>query len=229
VVTTRTEIGRRRRDRTRAELVEAALRVFARMGPDAPSVDDFTAEAGVARGTFYNYFDGREDLLVAVATLAAEQMEAERMRSQGMADPAERMACALRSYIRKAAADAAWGWVIVRIAPVAAPLGPAMRANLEKDLTDGIATGRFVVPSMEAAHDLVLGAGIMGMRTVLRGEAGATHAETVAQMVLQALGVPDAAEVATRPMPTSGKTPPTAPPPLVIAPSSARKAGKGRG
>jgi AcrR family transcriptional regulator len=200
----RAEIGRARRDRTRARLVAAALRVFARMGPDAPNVDDFTAEAGVARGTFYGYFDGREDLLVAVATLAAEQMETERMRAQGMADPAERMACALRSYIRKAAADANWGWVIVRIAPVAAPLGPAMRANLEKDLSDGVASGRFVVPSMQAAQDLVLGAGIMAMRSVLQGDAEAGHAEAVARLVLQALGVADAAEVATRPLPGLG-------------------------
>jgi AcrR family transcriptional regulator len=203
----RAELGRARRDRTRALLVEAALRVFARMGPDAPNVDDFTAEAGVARGTFYNYFDGREDLLVAVATLAAERMEAERMRSQQMADPAERVAFALRSYIRKAAQDAAWGWVIVRIALVAAPLGPAMRANLGKDLADGVAAGRFVVPSMEAAQDLVLGAGIMGMRSVLRGEAGGEHAEAVARMVLLSLGVPDAAEVAARAMPSAAAEP----------------------
>lgn len=196
----RAELGRARRDRTRALLVEAALRVFARMGPDSPNVDDFTAEAGVARGTFYNYFDGREDLLVAAATLAAEQMEAERRLSQGMADPAERMACALRSYIRKAAADPTWGWVIVRIAPVAAPLGPAMRANLTKDLADGIVAGRFAVPSMQAAQDLVLGAGIMGMRSVLQGDAGPGHAEAVAQMVLRALGVPDAEEVSARPL-----------------------------
>lgn len=204
MVERRAEIGQARRDRTRARLVAAALRVFARMGPDAPNVDDFTAEAGVAHGTFYNYFEGRQDLLVAVATLAAERMEAERMRAQGMADPAERMACALRSYIRKAAADANWGWVIVRIALVAAPLGPAMRANLEKDLSDGVASGRFVVPSMQAAQDLVLGAGIMAMRSVLQGEAEAGHAEVVARLVLQSLGVADAAEVATRPLPGLG-------------------------
>jgi len=199
----RAEQGRTRRARTRALLVEAALRVFARMGPDAPNVDDFTAEAGVARGTFYNYFDGRDDLLVAVATLAAERMEAERMRSQAMADPAERMACAIRSYIRAAAADPAWGWVIVRIALVAAPLGPAMRANLVKDIADGVAAGRFALPSVQAAQDLVLGAGIMGMRAVLRGDAPADHAEAVAALVLRALGVPDAAEVATRPIPAA--------------------------
>lgn len=217
----RAEIGRARRDRTRALLVEAALRVFARMGPDAPNVDDFTAEAGVARGTFYNYFDGREDLLIAVATLAAERMEGERMRAQGLVDPAERMACALRSYIRKAAADPVWGWVIVRIALVAAPLGPAMRANLAKDLADGAAAGRFAVQSVQAAQDLVLGAGIMGMRSVLQGEAGAGHAEAVARMVLQALGVPDAAEVAARPMPAVPTTPSTGDPP----PRSRRRTG----
>jgi AcrR family transcriptional regulator len=213
MVAGRAEIGRARRDRTRAGLVEAALRVFARMGPDAPNVDDFTAEAGVARGTFYNYFDGREDLLVAVATLAAERMEAERMQSQGLADPAERMACALRSYILKAEADPAWGWLIVRIALVAAPLGPAMRANLAKDVADGIAAGRFAVQSVQAAQDLVLGAGIMGMRSVLQGDAGAGHAEAVARMVLQALSVPDAAEVAARPMPSALRTPTAGDPP----------------
>jgi AcrR family transcriptional regulator len=170
-------------------------------------VDDFTAEAGVARGTFYNYFDSREDLLSAVATLAAERAEGERMRALELADPAERMAYAVRSYIRKAAADPAWGWVIVRIALVAAPLGPAMRANLAKDLADGVAAGRFVVPSMQAAQDLVLGAGIMGMRSVLRGEAEAGHAEVVARLVLQSLGVADAAEVATRPMPSMATRP----------------------
>jgi AcrR family transcriptional regulator len=218
----RAAIGRARRERTRAALLEAAIGVFARLGPDAPSIDDFTSAAGVARGTFYNFFDSREDLMVAVATLAAERMEAERMRAQGIMDPAERMACALRGYIRKAAEDATWGWVIVRIALVAAPLGPAMRANLEKDLADGAAAGRFVVPSMQAAQDLVLGAGIMGMRAVLRGEAGAEHAEAVARMVLLALGVPDAAAVATRPLP------PPAPAAATPVPDQPRRDGARR-
>ena len=135
--------------------------------------------------------------------MAAEQMEAERAHTQGLADPAERMACALRSYIRKAATDPNWGWVIVRIALVGAPLGPAMRANLALDLAEGAAAGRFVIASAQAAQDLVLGAGIMGMRSALRGEATAEHAEVIAGLVLRSLGVPDALEIATRPMPSA--------------------------
>jgi AcrR family transcriptional regulator len=198
MVASRSEIGRGRRERTRAALVEGALRVFARLGPDAPSIDDFTSEAGVARGTFYNYFNSREDLLLAVATAAAEQIEADLAWQRGLPDAAERVSLHLRHYIRKAAADPVWGWAVVRMALLAAPLGTSMRDNLARDVDDGRATGRFAVPSAQLAYDIILGAGMMGMRSVLQGEANAAHAEVVAEAVLRALGVPDAAEVARR-------------------------------
>jgi len=102
----------------------------------------------------------------------------------------------MRMFIRKAADDTTFGWVIVRIALVAAPLGPAMRANLAADIDAGLRARRFRSASPQAAYDLVLGFGLMGMRSVLRGEAGPAHAEDVAQMTLTALGVPDADEIA---------------------------------
>ena len=52
----RTRVGRQRRARTQARILEAAFEVFARKGPDAPVIDDFIQAAGVARGTFYNHF-----------------------------------------------------------------------------------------------------------------------------------------------------------------------------
>ncbi len=195
----RQAIGTARRERTRAKLVEAALRVFSRMGPDAPSIDDLVAEAGVARGSFYNCFETRDDLLTAVAIRAAEAIQVDHQRFRGLLDPADRIACAVRGFIRRAHADPVLGWAVVRMAVVAAPVGETMRVNLGQDLAQGIATGRFAVPSAEAARDVVLGLGIMGMRTVLEGEAGPDHAEAMAEMVLRALGVTDAAEVAQRP------------------------------
>ncbi|WP_158287844.1 TetR/AcrR family transcriptional regulator [Falsiroseomonas bella] len=196
MVATRAEIGQGRRQRTRAALVEAALRVFARMGPEAPTVDDVTAEARVARGSFYNHFASWDALLLAVATAAVEQIEAELAGQRDLPDAAARVGLHLRGYIRKAAADQVWGWAVVRMALVAAPLGTAMRANLAQDVADGIATGRFTVASAQLAQDVILGAGMMGMRSVLQGEAGAEHADDVAEAVLRALGVGDAAAVA---------------------------------
>ena len=59
----RTRVGRERRERTQARIIEAALRVFAEKGPDAPIIDDFIKAAGVARGTFYNYFPSKDAIL----------------------------------------------------------------------------------------------------------------------------------------------------------------------
>jgi AcrR family transcriptional regulator len=198
MVATRAEIGRGRRERTRAALVEAALRVFARMGPEAPTIDHVAAEAGVARGSFYNHFPSWDALLVAVATAAVEQIEVELASQRDLPDPAERVALHLRGYIRKAAADPVWGWAVVRMALLAAPFDSPMRANLAQDVGDGIAAGRFAVASVRLAQDIILGAGMMGMRSVLRGEAGPGHAEDVAEAVLRALGVGDASAVVRR-------------------------------
>ncbi|MBN8905809.1 MAG: TetR/AcrR family transcriptional regulator [Rhodospirillales bacterium] len=180
-------------------MVSAAMRVIARMGPDAPTIDDFVAEAGVARGSFYNYFRTTEELLIAVATDVSDQFLTDDIRLvRDLPDPADRVGCSVRAYIRLAASDSTRGWVIVRIALIAAPIGTSMPTLLAEDIAAGMRERRFTVQSAQAATDIVLGAGLMGMRSVLRGDAAPDHAETVAEMVLLALGVPDAAAVARR-------------------------------
>ena len=49
--------GKRGRDERRGELLLAARQVFASKGYHAATVDDITRAAGVAKGTFYLYFD----------------------------------------------------------------------------------------------------------------------------------------------------------------------------
>lgn len=53
-----------RGDRTRAALVEAAMALFDRKGVEATSVDEITAAAAVAKGTFYVHFQHKEDVLL---------------------------------------------------------------------------------------------------------------------------------------------------------------------
>ena len=57
----------RRSPRRRADLVAAAVRAFAANGVSATSVDDIVRAAGVAKGTFYLYFESRDDMVTAVA------------------------------------------------------------------------------------------------------------------------------------------------------------------
>jgi AcrR family transcriptional regulator len=55
-----------RKEETRAELVEAAGRVFARRGFHGASVDQIAREAGYSTGAIYWHFAGKDDLFLAV-------------------------------------------------------------------------------------------------------------------------------------------------------------------
>lgn len=66
---TRSDDGRIRRGRnSRAKLLAAAGRVFAARGYRAATVDEITSLAGVAHGTFYRHFQGKDDMLVHLLT-----------------------------------------------------------------------------------------------------------------------------------------------------------------
>ena len=51
----------------RAELVYSADAVFMEKGYEAATVADITSRAGSSHGTFYVYFDSKEDIFDAVA------------------------------------------------------------------------------------------------------------------------------------------------------------------
>lgn len=76
-MTTRREAQRRE---TARELEDAALRLFLERGLDGVTIDDITQAAGVAKGTFYRYFDDKaalvDALLKPVAGELLEGMEA---------------------------------------------------------------------------------------------------------------------------------------------------------
>jgi AcrR family transcriptional regulator len=57
---------RDRYDRRRRELLEAAVRVFARQGFDQTTMQDVAEELGLAAGALYHYFAGKDDLLAAI-------------------------------------------------------------------------------------------------------------------------------------------------------------------
>jgi AcrR family transcriptional regulator len=55
-----------RKEETRAELVEAAGRVFARRGLYGASMEEIAREAGYSTGAIYWHFSGKDDLFLAV-------------------------------------------------------------------------------------------------------------------------------------------------------------------
>ncbi|WP_309741139.1 helix-turn-helix domain-containing protein [Chamaesiphon sp. OTE_20_metabat_361] len=186
----RASIGLEKRERTRSNLIAAAYRVFARKEADAVTIDEIIAEAAVARGTFYNYFQTREEVLTAVAVALSDEMNHSLWaQSAQIEDPAARMAIAIRQFLHQAIRDATWGWVIVRSGLVAAPLSETIKTGVTTDLEAGLRLGRFQVTNKQAAIDLILGTGLMAMRTILGGHSEPDYPEQITELILKTLGV----------------------------------------
>jgi TetR/AcrR family fatty acid metabolism transcriptional regulator len=69
----------------RRELVDAAVRVFARDGFHASRVGDIAEEAGVAHGLLYHYFRSKDEVLETIfrETWSALVLETERIEESG--------------------------------------------------------------------------------------------------------------------------------------------------
>lgn len=53
-----------KKQETANRIIDAALRLFSEKGYEATTVTEITEAAGVAKGTFFNYFKAKEDLLI---------------------------------------------------------------------------------------------------------------------------------------------------------------------
>jgi len=76
---------------TRENIANAAIELFAEHGYEATTVNQITERAGVAKGTFFNYFACKEDLLCDLEVMWAVE-EVRRIKDkQGLLTPHIRM------------------------------------------------------------------------------------------------------------------------------------------
>lgn len=62
-------------ERRKQDLLNIAYRMFIEKGYENTSVDDIIIEAGIAKGTYYYYFDSKEATLEAVIEMMIEKAE----------------------------------------------------------------------------------------------------------------------------------------------------------
>jgi AcrR family transcriptional regulator len=183
----------RRLVRNRKALLAAAELLIARKGFERVTVDEITAAADLAKGTFYNYFKDKEAIAREAARGARHELEAKVTTAQaGVEDPAERLVTGMSVLFRAAAAEPNRAGVIARM--YGQWLHPKAKGNvlLRKDLEDGYRGGRFSNCRSAAAVVLTVGAVQAGMTRVLAlGAARAARSLAVEQcsLVLAALGL----------------------------------------
>ena len=187
----RARVGRERSARTETRILEAALRVFADMGPDAPKIDDFVSAAGISRGTFYNHFDSVEALLEATSEWTTrEVIESIEKAIEHLGEPHLRLATGLRLFFAKAQSDHVWCRFVARVWKLGGIELPA------QDIANGMKSGVFRAPSAETARDLMFGGIREALMRIGAGHAPADYGAQMTELYLQALGT-DARRIAS--------------------------------
>lgn len=193
-----------KRERTRAQLLRAAVQVFGEAGVAAASVQRIARAAGVTAATFYNHFATREALLEGLAvTMAGSLGQAILESYRHIDDGARRMAIGQRRYVWLAARAPGWALLFMDVIAAHPDAIQDAQAYALADLRLGVRQKRFRIASEAAAMDAVNGVCMQAMRRVALGEARARHDIACAATVLRALGMPpeEADEVARLPLP----------------------------
>ncbi len=60
---------------TRGKIIDAAWKLFYRQGYDDTTVEEIIEESGTSRGSFYHYFQGKDDLLSTLADVFDRKYE----------------------------------------------------------------------------------------------------------------------------------------------------------
>ena len=91
---------RERYDRRRAEAIEDAARTFARRGYDQTSMQQLAEDLGIASGSLYHYFGGKEHLLIAICDELMDPLLARAQALEaGDLAPAEHLRALVRLWV----------------------------------------------------------------------------------------------------------------------------------
>jgi AcrR family transcriptional regulator len=89
-----------RRLQKRQSIVESAARLFAKDGYTNCEMERVAAEAGIAKGTLYLYFPGKQELFFACVDWGMSWMQQTvRAAAEYASDPLERIMLAIRAYL----------------------------------------------------------------------------------------------------------------------------------
>ena len=181
----------RRRAHTRSRLIDGARALIANGGLERLTIADVTEEADVGFGTFYGYFDSKDDLTRAAVADTLERIGVENDALTGhLADPAEIMATAICHTLQLVEREPAWASFLVGVAfSPERSLWAGLRARVRRDVGAGVAGGRFSVPDVEVACALVCGAVLAGARARLDRDLAPEADPEIARGVLVMLGL----------------------------------------
>ncbi len=136
--------GKKKRERTRSALLDSAISVFASKGFEATRIVDITTHAEMANGTFYNYYQDKDELLSDVAAgLAVEITGRINDEMESLRHGPTRVALATARLLKIARREPEWLRVMLEGLFIVPELQSAVVQYLKQDLEMGIQQGHF--------------------------------------------------------------------------------------
>jgi AcrR family transcriptional regulator len=197
----------RRRLATRAKLIDAGRRIVADKGVEATTIQDITDAADVGRGSFYNFFDTKDQLVEAIVRDVLDSLvQVEYFVNDQFSDPRLALAATLR-YAFDMLDNPAVAWFIVRTTSIGGPFFNQFHDVTSALLERGRDAGRFSFDDIEVAVVLTATMMLGGIEGVLVGRLSRSHTDTVVEHVLRMLGVPGAVarKIVSTPLPSPGE------------------------
>jgi AcrR family transcriptional regulator len=210
VVNFRTRTGQARRARTRSKILSTAFTLFDERRVDQVTVEDVREAAGLARGSFYNYFLTYEHMLREMAAQIGRQLNKEQSaRFDGVANLAEQAWHNVRYGILRAASDRSCSEILVRVTPLVGPLNDTMQQHAARSMRLSAKRKYIDVPSTGVALDLGYGLVTVMIRRALNSGVDIKEVEAAGLMLMRAFGVPEieARRISRLPLPLLPETP----------------------
>jgi len=185
----------RQRARKRQELVDATRAVIGRKGLEGATIADITEEADVGFGTFYTYFETKDDAVRSLVDDTLHQLnEQNRQLLERTSDPAELLALALANTITLPDRDPVTAACITRMVfsedrKMFTELGRSLRFAIDW----GAGEGRFADRGKRMVG-LILGSSVIGFlraRTSVGQPMGREAEEAFLANLLRVVGVAD--------------------------------------
>ena len=181
--------GLSKRERTRAQLIDATAELIAKGGADSATVIEITNTAGLASGTFYNYFNDRSEVIAETALRIIEQISSRiNLEGRSESDIAVRLAAGTRRFVDICYNHPIWAWAVLHAVDYLPSLRPQVYRYIGSTVHIGHELGQFRDEDEFTLHmlcSMLFGA----VRSRLAGATGPETGSRVAEMQLRVLGV----------------------------------------
>lgn len=158
------------KEQKRYDIARAAMEVFCERGFESASMSRVAGKAGVGKGTIYEYFPSKDELIATSIRLWMEEMIAEAERAlEGIRDPEERLRSYVQSFVEMFLTDEKMPRLIVSIFQLFmthlhdTTYGDTLKVmfrngvqSIEKIILEGMETGSFRINDRQEARRIAV-------------------------------------------------------------------------